>query len=172
MLLRYLLTLVCAFGLFACKADREQKNDKLKIWMSENGKKKVLCTTAQVASLVEKVGGDAIECLTLIQGEHDPHSYQLVKGDDEKFNRADLIFFSGLGLEHGPSLAYRLEHGKSAYSLGDYILKTDPKSIIYIDTTIDPHVWMDVSLWSKTIPFIVEELSKVLPDCKDEIKKN
>ena len=30
---------------------------------------------------------------------------------------------------------------------------------------------MDVSLWKKTVPLIVNELSTILPDHKDEIKK-
>ncbi len=169
---RHLFLLFCALFFSACKAEREPKEDKLRQWMSDNGKKKILCTTAMVSSLVERVGGTAIECLTLIQGEHDPHSYQLVKGDDEKIARADLIFFSGLGLEHGPSLAYHLQNSSKAYSLGAYILKTAPQNIIYIDNTIDPHVWMDVSLWSQTIPSIVETLNTLLPECKDDIKNN
>ena len=39
-----------------------------------------------------KVGGDHIDTLTLIKGDLDPHSYQLVKGDDEKLGFAKSHF--------------------------------------------------------------------------------
>src|ERR1700690_968816 len=89
-------------AIFFVSCDRKMGNEALKGWMQENGKLKVLCTTAMVADLVAHVGGQEVDCYILIQGQHNPHSYQLVKGDDEKFSRADLIFYNGLGLEHGP----------------------------------------------------------------------
>src|SRR5262245_55176684 len=79
-------------------------NDNSKDWNAKNGKVKVLGTTAMITDLVKQIGGDRIDVITLIQGELDPHSYQLVKGDDEKLKTADLIIYSGLNLEHGPSL--------------------------------------------------------------------
>ena len=75
------------------------KKGELREWMEPSGKLKVLATTAFVQDLVQKVGGDHIDTLTLIKGDLDPHSYQLVKGDDEKLGFANLIFYNGLGLE-------------------------------------------------------------------------
>ncbi|MDB6081067.1 MAG: putative periplasmic solute binding family protein [Chlamydiia bacterium] len=171
---RYLVLLVVVLVISSScsKEERMARDDGLRQWMSENGKKKILCTTGMVRDIVQKVGGEYIETYTLIQGEHDPHSYQLVKGDDEKFLRADVIFYSGLGLEHGPNLNHFLEKNSKAYSLGDFILNKTPDKIIYMDTTIDPHVWMDVSLWSTCVPFIVKTLCMLAPEHKDEIKKN
>src|SRR6185437_14825555 len=83
-----------------CHSKKARSNlSALQLWMSSNGKLKVLCTTAMIAELVQELDKEHIDCLTLIQGESDPHSYQLVKGDDEKLSRADLIFYNGLGLE-------------------------------------------------------------------------
>src|SRR5438046_7154303 len=108
--------------LTACSdISKRETSNHLSHWMSANGKVRVLCTTAMVADLVQEVGGDLIDCLILIQGESDPHSYQLVKGDDEKFQRADLIFYSGLGLEHNPSVASLLQSNAKAFALGEYI---------------------------------------------------
>ncbi|MBS0654259.1 MAG: zinc ABC transporter substrate-binding protein [Verrucomicrobia bacterium] len=159
------LLLVLALG---CKNPPTRAQD----WMQENGKVKVLCTTAMVADIVQGVGGEQIDCLTLIQGENDPHSYQLVKGDDEKFSRADLIFCSGLGLEHGPSLRAALEHNPKVFSLGDYLHRTYPSSIVFIDKTVDPHVWMDVGLWQKTIEMVSRILSEKMPDQKALLEQN
>ncbi len=153
---------------FSCTRDesfrQEGHQEELQKWFADNGKIKVLCTTSMVADVVQRVGGDAIDCLTLIRGEHDPHSYQLVKGDDEKFSRADIVFYNGLGLEHGPSLHRYLEPSAKAFSLGEYVRQMHPESVLYADGVADPHIWMDMYLFSETCPFIAEELNKIRPN--------
>lgn len=132
-------------------------------WMQPNNKVKVLSTIAMINDLVQQIGGEYVDAATLIKGELDPHSYQLVKGDDEKLTFADLIFFNGLGLEHGPSLQGFLAKDKKATGLGDEIYKENPDLIIYYQGQIDPHIWMDISLWARTVPFIVKALSQKDP---------
>lgn len=131
--------------------------------MASNGKVKVLSTTAMIDDLVAEIGGDEIDHTSLIVGNLDPHSYELVKGDDEKFLRADLVFYNGLGLEHGASLHEHLEKHKNAVSLGDLLIIDDPSAFLIIDDQLDPHFWMDVELFSRTIPFIVRALSEKDP---------
>ena len=91
------------------KSGRAQKFSK---WMAPNGKVKILSTTAQIGDLVEEIGGDRMDYWVLIQGDLDPHSYELVKGDDEKLSRADRVFYNGLGLEHGASLLNTLQNAR------------------------------------------------------------
>lgn len=159
----YLLSLsIIILCVASCTASPRQKT--VKQWMQDNGKLKVLSTTGMVNDLVKAVGGDAIDSFTLIDEQLDPHSYQLVKGDDEKFRRADVVFYSGLNLEHGPSLQATLKKHPNAHALGDIILQSDPKKILYINGQIDPHIWMDMSLWAESIPSIVAVLSKAKPD--------
>lgn len=148
--------LLCAC-LFSCNAGRQPGESGA--WMASNEKLKILCTTAMIHDLVRQIGGEHVHCLTLIKGELDPHSYQLVKGDDEKFAHADLIFFNGLGLEHGPSLQNVLQHNEKAIGLGDALMTHDPDALLYYKGQLDPHVWMDVSLWAKTLPYIVKALA-------------
>jgi manganese/zinc/iron transport system substrate-binding protein len=136
----------------------------LEQWMQNNGKIKVLSTTAMIDDLVARIGGDKIDHLCLIVGEIDPHSYELVKGDDEKFERADLLFHNGLCLEHGASLHHRIEKHSSAVAVGDKIQKLHPGKILWRKSQVDPHIWMDVELWSEAIPIIEVELSKRLPN--------
>jgi manganese/zinc/iron transport system substrate-binding protein len=133
--------------------------DERQAWMEPNGKIKVLCTIAMINDIVREVGGPYVDSLTLIKGELDPHSYQLVKGDDEKFAQADQIFFNGLGLEHGPSLQNILLGNQKAVGLGNLMLKATPERFLHYQGQLDPHIWMDVSLWADTLPFIVEALA-------------
>lgn len=155
------LLLLLFFGC-SCK-DPSARSTAFNEWMKPNGKLKVLSTIAMIGDLVKQVGGDKVDSLTLIVGELDPHSYQLVKGDDEKLAFADLIFYNGLGLEHGPSLQSFLSRESKATALGDKIYAADSSSILKYRGVLDPHIWMDVSLWAKAVPYIVQTLSQKDP---------
>jgi len=168
-----LLFLALSFFCFACTApNREKKKSELENWLQDNGKIKVLATTSIVADLVSVIGKERIDLITLIYGEVDPHTYELLKGDGEKLQYAELIFASGLGLEHGASLQRHLQLHSNTVFLGNEIQKNYPELIITKDKQIDPHLWMDVSLWSKGIDSIVAALSFLDPASKEQFEKN
>ncbi len=133
-------------------------------FMEPNGKTKVLSTTAMIDDLVAFIGGKEIDHTSLIIGDIDPHSYELVKGDDEKLLSADVIFYNGLGLEHGASLRGHLQSHSEAIGLGDILYRANPASFITIDGLLDPHFWMDVALFSQVIDPIVSTLSEKTPE--------
>lgn len=128
-------------------------------WTSQNGKLKVLSTIGMIDDLVRKIGGDNVDALLLIKGELDPHSYQPVKGDDEKFSYAGVIFYNGLGLEHGPAMQRHLQENPWAFGIGNLLKVKYPELILSFRGQDDPHIWMDISLWAKGVPIIVEALS-------------
>lgn len=150
----------------------QQHSKSAQQWKEQNGKIKTLSTIAMIGDLVSQIGGDAVDNLTLIQYELDPHSYQLVKGDNELLDRADVVFFNGLSLEHGPSLQRFLLNSSKAVSLGDSIAEKLPDRILYVDLQPDPHIWMDIALWMETVPVIVEALVKADPDHEELYRHN
>lgn len=164
----FIAFIICALFLSGCSSG--QKND-FQAWAKPDGRLKVLSTIAMINDLVEQIGGENVSALTLVKGGLDPHSYQLVKGDDEKLALADLIFCSGLGLEHGPSLREYLGKKTKSICLGDLIREANPELIIYLQKTPDPHIWMDVSLWAKGVPIIVAALSQKDPAHAEQYKQ-
>ncbi len=128
---------------------------------------RVLSTTAMIDDIVAKVGGDRVERQVLIIGEIDPHGYELVKGDDEKITESNLVFFNGLNLEHGASLRYKITSHADAISLGDFVLKNYPEEILFEQGQPDPHIWMDVSLWSHAIEPVLGALVSKDPEGKE-----
>ena len=171
----FLLTLLAA----ACsKPERQNLSD----WMRPDGKIKVMSTTAMIEDLVKQIGGDFISSICLINGRLDPHSYELVKGDDEKFSAAHLIFYNGIDLEHGASVRYRLENSANAIPLGDQVFAKFPERFLSVDGQIDPHIWMDMSLFAEVVDPIVEALCSKDPihaseytrrgqECKEQLKQ-
>ena len=131
--------------------------------MEANGKVKVLSTTAMIDDIVGVIGGEEIDHVSLIQGDIDPHSYELVKGDGEKLIQADVLFFNGLGLEHGASLKNQFEKHSCAVALGDRVYAKKKESFIFVDGQIDPHIWMDIGLFSEVIDPIVQVLAELDP---------
>lgn len=143
-----------------------QKNssNRLNNWMGDNGKIKILSTTGQIGDLVSSIGGERVDAITLITGELDPHSYELVKGDGEKLARADVVFYNGLGLEHGASLSTQLRSSSNAIAVGEKVKFGHPEKILYKEGVLDPHIWMDISLWEKAVPHILEKLIELDPE--------
>lgn len=154
------LFLIIFVSITGCKGP----DHRLKAWMEEDRKVKILSTTAQIGDLVAAIGGDRIAPLVLIMGDLNPHTYELVKGDGEKFERADLIFYNGLGLEHGASLSSLLQANPKALSIGEWIAAQYPDLILENDNVVDPHIWMDIFLWEKAIDPIQEQLSAIDPE--------
>lgn len=168
-----LFHLCCLFSSCTSGGDGSTRAETLKQWMMQNGKIKAFSTIAMVNDLVKQVGGQYVDTTVLIQEDLDPHSYQLVKGDDEKLAFADLIFYNGLGLEHGASLhSYLQRHVSKTVPLGDRLMKDHPELIYYHQGQLDPHIWMDVALWVKTVPYIVESLSHKDPSHANEYHRN
>jgi manganese/zinc/iron transport system substrate-binding protein len=154
----FIFAFICLFS-FGC--DKIPHSPGLPGSYKNDGKVKVLSTTAMIGDLVAQVGGDFVDHTILIIGQVDPHSYELVKGDDEKIDEAAAIFYNGLGLEHGASLQYRLQHHPNAIALGDRLLHQQSDKFLYVDGQIDPHIWMDVGFWKEIIPLICETLCKI-----------
>ncbi len=168
--IRRLIVLSSVLLLFIGCQKMEQRHNQIKAWMEDNGAIKVLCTTEYVVSLVRSVGGEAVDVLSLVNGSNDPHSYQLVKGDNEKFLRSDLVFSTGLGLEMGASLARYLAL-YNAIAIGDYIAH-ETQQAIFVGPTVDPHMWMDISLWAQGVDVIAQQLTAIRPDVSEYFKKN
>lgn len=158
------------FALFGCQSSPE--GNAFSQWMSPSDRLKVLSTTAMIDDLVAQVGKQRIDHLVLIRGEVDPHSYELVKGDDEKLAFAQIVFSNGLGLEHGASLRMHLEKHAHAVAIGNEIQKRAGERLLYVEEQLDPHVWMDISLWAEGIEPIVNALSEEDPEGADYYRRN
>jgi manganese/zinc/iron transport system substrate-binding protein len=168
---RLYVFLILILFLFVGCGRKNPSSTGLTDWMEASQGVKVLSTTAMIEDLVKQVGGEHIHSLCLIVGDLDPHSYELIKGDDEKLQRADLIFYNGLGLEHGASVLHYLRKGDKSVSVGEEILKKFPERLIKVEGQIDPHIWMDMELFSEIIDPIVIGLSLKDPSHRLDYQK-
>ena len=163
--MKAILTIFLIF-LFGCSQTHSPS------WFEKNDKIKVLSTTAMIDDLVGEIGGEHVDHRALIVGEVDPHSYELVKGDDEKIAFAHIVIGNGLNLEHGASLRYQLKQHRHVVFLGEEIQKRVPQNILRVEDSLDPHVWMDISLWAEGVDPIVAALILEDPTHAEDYKQN
>lgn len=135
---------------------------------------KVLATVAMIADVAQNVGGACAEVTAMMRAGADPHLYQPTASDVGLLGAADLILYVGYGLEgqmgevlgrfaeRTPTVAVAVEaHGQNA-------LIADAAEY----EGVDPHLWMDASLWAGIAPVIGAALTELRPGCADEIAAN
>jgi manganese/zinc/iron transport system substrate-binding protein len=133
-----------------------------------------VATTAMIGDLVSRVGGDGVTVRTLMGPGVDPHLYKPTAADAAALSKADVIFYNGLMLEgRMADLFARISRGgRKVYAVTERVDETRLLEPPEFEGHYDPHVWMNVSLWSETIPVIVEGLSAAAPAGAAEFQKN
>ncbi len=133
----------------------------------------VVATTGMIADVAENVVGDCGNVTAMMGAGVDPHLYQPSAGDVRLLSQADAILYSGYSLEG--------QMGEVLDKLGGRIatLAVAPASIApdQLITTqdiygIDPHLWMDASLWAHTAEKIAGTLSEIEPECAEDMQTN
>ena len=109
-----------------------------------NGKPYILATTGMVADMVRHITGDSAVVEALMRPGVDPHLYKASQGDLRKILDADYLFYNGLHLEGKlATILDKQKRVKPVVAVGDGL-----KGLISVnETTYDPHIWFDVSLW-------------------------
>ncbi len=128
-------------------------------------KLKVVTTFSILADLVEQVGGDRVEVVSLVGEDQDPHMYEPKPSDIKKITDADLVFINGLGFE---GWLHRLI--KSSNYKGDLIIVSDAvhPRLVFEGTLIrDPHAWHSIPNAKIYVTNILEALKKRDPASKN-----
>lgn len=136
----------------------------------------VVCTTTQVADIVDRVGGEHVEVAAIMGPGVDPHLYKATPADIDKFNRADVIFYNGLHLEG--RLTDRLEElhaERPTVAVTDVLTKNFADQLLSpeeFEGHYDPHVWFDPTLWTNSIDAVRDQLAQSDSDKRDAYVSN
>lgn len=128
-------------------------------------KPKIVTTVGMLTDIVREVVGDRGEVIGLLSEGVDPHLYKPTREDVKHLTDADVIFYGGLMLEGRMEESLkRLQSSKPvvgvAESLDPMVLRKPPE----FDGHFDPHVWMDVKLWSQCVDAVTKTMGKFDPD--------
>ncbi len=140
----------------------------------DDGNLRAVCTIAQIADVVHNVAGERIEVINMMGEGVDPHLYKASPADLGLLSRANVIFYNGLILEGRMiEIFEKMQSGpKPVVAFGDAIGLSLLLSHPDYEGHYDPHIWMDVSLWSQAVAAVVEALVKVDPEGEQEYRDN
>jgi manganese/zinc/iron transport system substrate-binding protein len=133
----------------------------------------VLATVGMIADVAQNVAGECAQVTQLMGPGVDPHLYQASARDVRAFRDADLILYAGYSLEG--QLGEVLDRfGQEKPTVAVAPASIDPGELITTQDVygIDPHLWMDPSLWSRIAPTIAGAIAELAPDCAETLNAN
>ena len=132
---------------------------------------KVVATVGMVGDLVREIGGDHVEVTQICGTGVDPHTYQPIRNDVIAIMEADIVFYCGLNLEGKmEEILRKVSKDKPTIAVAESI---EPSLLMTPEDAAghsDPHVWNDVSLWSRCAAVIGQQLAESLPQHAQEIE--
>jgi len=134
----------------------------------------IVATTGMVADIVRVVAGDHGQVTGLVGEGVDPHLFTAGRNDVAHLLGADMVFFSGLMLEGKMvgDLDRVRQKGKPVIevtaALDRSYLRTPPE----FSGHPDPHVWMDVSAWSRCVTAVSDALADFDPEHRADFQQN
>jgi manganese/zinc/iron transport system substrate-binding protein len=135
---------------------------------------RIVASTGMVADLVRHVVGQFGSVQTLMSAGVDPHLYKPTTSDIADIQAADVVFYNGLGLEGPmqPIFQRAADRGRKVVPVAGQLPTSSVQHSERFSGHADPHVWMDVSLWTQCLDPIVQTLSEVRPEHADRFRTN
>ncbi|AHM04470.1 Manganese ABC transporter, periplasmic-binding protein SitA [Roseibacterium elongatum DSM 19469] len=134
-------------------------------WAAAQDRLTVIATTGMIADAAANVGGDLVEVTSLMGEGVDPHSYRQTRTDIVALANADLVLWNGLFLEaQMEEFMLGLSEGGTVVAVAESIPDSLLLSSQDYEGRTDPHVWMNVNLWSNVVVTIRNALIEADPD--------
>jgi manganese/zinc/iron transport system substrate-binding protein len=125
---------------------------------------KVVTTIGMIADLTSEIGGEFVSVTPLMGAGIDPHLYRATARDVQTLQGAELILYSGYSLEGQlAEVLQRFSEFKPTVAVAERGIPADLLITVSGTTSVDPHVWMDASLWNRTVGVIRDVLSELDP---------
>jgi manganese/zinc/iron transport system substrate-binding protein len=133
----------------------------------------VVATTGMIADVASRVADGHVRVVGLMPPGVDPHLFKPSEGDVRRLAGADLILYNGLHLEGKMTeILARMARRNPTVAVAETIPPEHLRAVEGFDGQMDPHVWFDVGLWSRTLDPIERELSRLAPEHAATFRQN
>jgi len=131
----------------------------------------VVTTIGMIADMVHEIGGSSVNVIQLMGPGVDPHLYKPNRDDIQSILESDIVFFAGHHLEGKMTATLeKLSEQQTVIALAEIL---DENLLIRDEQSqVDPHLWMDISLWSGILDPITQELGKQAPEKAADFSSN
>jgi manganese/zinc/iron transport system substrate-binding protein len=127
-----------------------------------------------IGDLVQNIGGDRVEVVSLMGPGVDPHLYKPSAGDVGRLEEADIIFYGGLELEGRMTDTFvRVARtGKPTIPVAEGIPEDLLREPAEFQGKYDPHIWFDVTLWMLAAQTVNTQLAALEPSSAAAFQAN
>lgn len=140
---------------------------------SDSARMTAIATIGMVADIVRQVGGDHVAVTQIMGSGVDPHLYKATRDDVQTIMSGDIVFYSGLMLEGKMAdTLIRVARSKPVIAVTEQLEESELLEPDDFEGHWDPHVWMDVSAWSRCVTVVSEALSKADPEHSSHYQSN
>ncbi|MFA9477370.1 metal ABC transporter solute-binding protein, Zn/Mn family [Phycisphaerales bacterium AB-hyl4] len=141
---------------------------------ADDGRLNIVATTGMIADMVRNVVGEHAQVTGLMDEGVDPHLYRPTRSDVLRLDRANVVVYNGLLLEGqmGETLGRLQSADKHVIAVAE---RLDPALLMEDDEDpdeADPHVWMDVRLWSTVVEQFTEQMAEISPEHAETYREN
>jgi len=133
---------------------------------------RVLTTVGMLTDIVERIGEGVVVVDGLIGEGVDPHLFTPSASDVRRIQSADVVLYVGHHLEGRlqRTLERRKQQGHRVLAVAEQL---DAERLMADeDGEVDPHLWMDVTLWGEVARVVCEQLSSWLPEHRETLETN
>jgi manganese/zinc/iron transport system substrate-binding protein len=161
--LSFLTLVLLTFSQQACKRSVETRG----------GKPLIVATTSILADGIKNLVGEQAEVIALMPAGVDPHLYKASVRDLDLLTQADLVIYHGLYLEGKMTEIFeKLTLSQNVIDISnglpkELLIRSGPEA-----HSVDPHIWFDIELWSKSLQYTSKELVAWKPEWKSIIESN
>lgn len=157
----------------ACGCGSDRASPNAGIGASNDGRLAVVATVGMAADLVRGVGGDHVAVTQLLGPGVDPHLYKTTRDDLHQIVAADAVFYVGLMLEGKMADALvKVARSQPVFAVTEGLDESELLEPSAFAGHYDPHVWMDVKLWSQCLDRVVAALSELDPERREIYETN
>lgn len=126
---------------------------------ADSHKIRVVASFSILGDMVQVLGGDRVEVITLVGPDSDGHLYQPAPSDGKKIIQSDLVVINGLHFEGWiPRLVASAGYG------GPVVVASEGIEILYVNDEPDPHAWQSLGNARVYADNITRALTQLHPD--------
>lgn len=125
-----------------------------------------------IQAAAEAVGGDLVDVINLTGPGVEPHDLELTPDDVEEIQAADVVLYLGEGFQPAVEDAIPDARGVVVDLLADLPTVAPPPTEAEEGLTVDPHVWLDPTLYAAMTEEIESTLSGLAPDDAGTFQSN
>lgn len=128
-------------------------------------------TTGMVRDMVAALVGSDADVHAIMGAGVDTHLFQPARSASVRILDADIVVYNGLHLEGrlGEVLERRQKTAGTTIAVGETLAA---EKLMNADAGLhDPHIWMDVALWSDATGMVAQALAEAMPDHADAIRQ-